>query len=446
VKTKLNRRFLCAVGAAVVALAMIVGGVFAWADNAQHKTNVFTGGNMHEKPDVVLIEDFEEPDDWREGDELKKEIWAKNTGDTQLYVRLQLKEYMDISKITYSYSEEYLLVDTDGRFVASTGVSAADLASFKLALDNMGLVYDDSQIITLRAYGETADRFYLATSATTNINGKYGKRLLMDYDQAAPHSLVEGVVRGSYEETIDHKNHPTSECLYTPHLWNDPPAELNNCGQGDDSELYDGTGLGFHDYVEWLLGADLILLSDWDGQPAAAWILDDTSDEGWAYWGEALRPGGSTSKLLESIKLIRQPDGPFYYAIHVDMQAADTYQLISNFDGMPDKVKDSYQEKIGFAIKASRQSFTKNNTDEGYIKFTAFWNGTEIPAGDVEWSVTGLTVDFVGPYTRFAAVDGTLTPGNLTIGGGQPEGRLQVTASYDSPDGVKTRPYVITVR
>ena len=441
-KTKLSRRFLCAVGAAVVALAMIIGGVFAWADNSQHKSNVATGGNLHERPDVVLIEDFEEPDDWREGEELKKEIWVKNTGDTQLYVRLQLKEYMDISKISYSYSEAYLLVDTDGRFLQSAGAGAADLASFKLALDNMGLIYDGSQIVTLRAYGDSIDRFYLATSATTNVNGKYGKRLLLDYDQAAPRSLVEGVARGSYEETKDHKNHPTSECLYTPHLWNDPPAEPGNCGQGDDGN---DPARGFHDYAEWKLGDQLIKLSGWDGQPVAAWILDDTGNEGWAYWGETLRPGESTGKLLEGIALILQPDGPFYYAIHVDMDAADTYQLTSNFDSMPAKVSDSYAGKIGFALSANKQSFTKNGS-EGYVKFTASWNGTEIPAGDVTWSVAGLTVASVGPYTRFAGIDGTPTPGNLTIGGGQPEGKLRITAAYDSPDGVKTRQYVITVK
>jgi len=442
-KIKLNRRFLCAAGAVAVALAMVVGGVLAWVDNSQHKTNVLTGGNLHEKPDVVLIEDFEEPDDWRRGDELKKEIWVKNTGDGQLFVRLQLKEYMDISKITYSYTEEFLLVDTDGRFMQSAGTSAADRTSFKAGLDAMGLVYEDSQIVTYRAYGDTVDRFFLATGATTNINGKYGKRLLLDYDQAAPHSLAEGIARGFYEETVDHRLHPTSECLYTPHLWNDPSAALNDCGQGDDSELYDGTGWGFHDYVEWYLGAQLVKLSDWDGQPVAAWILDDEDAEGWAYWGQALRPGESTAKLLESIKLVEQPDGPFYYAIHVDMQAVDWY--IDFFEDAPELISDSYDGKIGFAIKANRQSFTKDG-NEGYIKFTAFWNGGALAASDVTWSVSGLTVALVGPYTRFAAVDGTATPGNLTIGGGQPEGRLLVTATYNSPDGVKTCPYVITVR
>jgi len=439
----MNRRFLCAVGAALVALALVVGGVFAWADNSQHKSNVVTGNNLLDRPDVVLVEKFEEPEDPKPGQEIEKEITIKNTGDSQLFVRLQLKEYMEISKITYSYTEEFLLVDTDGKFMQSTGISAADRVSFKAGLDAMGLVYEDSQIVAYRAYGETVDRFYLATSATTNINGKYGKRLMLDYDQADPHSLVEGVVRGGYEETIDHRLHPTSECLYTPHLWNDPPPELNNCGQGDYSELYDGTGLGFHDYFEWKLGTQLIKLSDWDGQPTAAWILDDAGDEGWAYWGQALRSGEETAKLLESITLLQRPDGPYYYAIHVDMQVVDWY--VDFFDNVPNLISDSYNGDVGFVIKANRQSFNREGS-EGYIKFTAYWDGAAIPAGDVDWSVTGLTVSLLGPYTRFAAIDGTPTPGNLTIGGGQPEGKLLVAAAYDSPDGVKTQQYVITVR
>ena len=446
-KTKLNRRLLCAIGAAVVALSLLIGGVFAWADNSQHKTNAVTGGNKMEPNDVVLVEDFEEPDEWPLDDELKKEIWVKNTGDGQIYIRLQLKEYMDIAKVTYAYTDELLLVDETGKFVASTGVTQAQLDSFKLALTNMGLIYQDSQIKKYTAYGETAERYYLATDGTTNLNGKYGKRMILDYSQAAAQSLVEGVARGTYEATDDHKNHPTSECLYTPHIWNGPALE--NCGQGDDSALYDGTGLGFHDYVEWTLGpvASLVKLSEWDGVPVAAWILDDSSDEGWAYWGEALRPGERTDLLLQSINLIKAPDGPFYYAIHVDMQAADLYQLTSNFDGMPQEIEDAYRGKTGFAISADRQTFTTDGSADGYIQFKASFNGDPVPANVVTWAVRGLDGLALGPYTRFAATDGTATPGRLAIGGGNAKGRLEVTATYTllggSPMTVK---YIVTIK
>ena len=440
----MTKRTIYALLAGIVALSLVVGGVFAWADNTQHKSNIATGGGAGDKNDIVLIEDYEEPDDWQQGDELKKEVWAKNTGDGQLYVRLQLKEYMDIAKVTYDYSDDLLLVNTDGKFMASanTGApTAADLAAYKLALTNMGLVYTDAQITNppLTAYGETVARYYLKTDGTTNLNGKYGKFLLMGFSQAAPRSLVEDVDRGTYEPTIDHKNHPTSECLYTPHVWNGSVCE--NCGQGDDTDPYDdGTGLGFHDYVQWTMGADLVLLSDWNGEPVAKWILDDTSAEGWAYWGEALQPGEGTSKLLEKIKLIKQPEGPFYYAIHVDMQAADISQLTSNFNGMPEDIEDSYRGKTGLAISAEKQTITVNALST--LNFKAAWNGTEItPANAVTWNVTNVSASGMGTNTKFN------TPGVLTIGGLQPKGTLLVTAKYTPAGGTeRTARFIITVK
>ena len=461
----MTKRTLYALLAGIVALSLIVGGVFAWADNTQHKSNIATGGGSGDKNDIVLIEDYKEPDDWQEGDELKKEVWAKNTGEGQLYVRLQLKEYMDIAKVTYVYAGQTrnpqtgevtgtplsLLVNTDGKFMASanTGApTAADLAAYKLALTNLGLVFEDDQIVgPLTAYGETVARYYLKTDGTTNLNGKYGKRLLMNFTQDEPRSLVEDVERGTYEPTDDHKNHPTSECAYTPHLWSGSTCE--NCGQGDDTDPYDNEGLGFHDYVQWILGDsktagdDLILLSAWDGEPTAKWILDDMSDakgEGWAYWGEALQPGEGTAKLLEKIKLIKQPEGPFYYALHVDMQAADISQLTANFDGMPEEIEDSYRGKTGLAIKSDRQTVTQGGT----MAFHASWNGTVIPASDVTWGVThvGAGASGTGTNTKF-----NQTTGVLTIGGLQPIGTLLVTAKYTPPGGTeRTARFIITVK
>lgn len=432
-KMKLNRRILCAAGAALVALAMIVGGVFSWVDSSQHKTNVVTGGNLTEKNDAVLVEDYEEPDDWQLDDELKKEIWVKNSGDGQIYVRVQLKEYMDIAKVTYSYSEEYLLLDSDGRFVSAN--TAASLKAW-LSANLPDLVYADGQIVSLRAYGESANLFYLATDETTNVNGKYGKRLLLDYEQAAFAPLMADAVRGGYETTDDHQNHPTAECLYAPHLWDgDAP---DDCGQGECPD-----GFGFHDYVQWNLGADIILLSDWialGAEPAPVWILDDVSDAkdaGWAYWGEALRPGDSTARLLESIKLVKQPDGPFYYAIHVDMMAADLYQLNAFFTGMPQEIGDAYRGLSGFAVTTATQSAQPG----GSVSFKAALDGTELPAGDVTWSVANVSAAHLSTNTKFNA------PGVLSVSGEQPAGRLLVTAAYNTgAGGVKTRQYVITVK
>lgn len=419
----LNRRTLCGIGAVIVALSLIIGGVFAWNDNSQHKSNIVTGGNLTAKEDVVLVEDFERPDDWQQDDELKKEVSVKNTGEGQIYIRLQLKEYMDIAEVKYTYSDEELLIDSSGKFVA--GATTADLKAW---LNSNNVVYNDSQIKTYKAYGDTTEKFYLATDANTNINGVYGKKLLLDYTEGTPKSLVDGVSRAAYETTDDHQLHPTGECLYTSHLWSG-----STFPGGKDT---DPNKDPFHKYVEWKLGAPLIKMSDWDGQPTASWILDDTSAEGWVYWGEALKPGDSTTKLLESIKLIKQPDGPFYYSLHVDMQAVDLYRLKSEFTGIPQKIEDSYRGEIGFAITSDTQTVAQN----GKINFTTAWNGTAVSLSDVTWSVSKGTVSGVETNTKFN------TPGVLTIGSAQPLGTLVVTATYNSPEGEKTQKYVITVK
>jgi hypothetical protein len=90
------------------------------------------------------------------------------------------------------------------------------------------------------------------------------------------------------------------------------------------------------------MGTQAVKLSDWDGAPADKWILDDSGAGGWAYWGRALRPGAMTQPLLESVTLIQAPAGQFYYALHVDMDAADSSDLAAQFTGVPAKVLEAY--------------------------------------------------------------------------------------------------------
>jgi len=418
---KINRRTFCAVGAAVVALAIIVTGAFAWYDNSQHKSNIATGGNKIARQDVVLIEDYEEPDDWFPDEELKKEVSVKNTGEGQVYIRLQLKEYMDIASVEYEYSDERLLVDTDGRFMSWN--TKADAEAW---LTSNGIPFTDAQLVSYTAYGETAAKIFFATDEHTPLNGRYGKFMMLDYTENAPTSLVPGVVRGTYEETDDHQEHPKSECLYTPHLWNGATPE----GGKDTDPNKDP----FHEYVEWNLGAPLIKLSAWDGKPVAAWILDDVSDDGqgWVYWGEPLKAGDDTTKLLESITLIKQPSGPFYYALHVDMQTADIYDLDAKFDNMPQKVKDSFHGKTGFVIGSNAISVTAPAT----VKFSASLDGVKLDNADVVWTVAAKSAASLAAGTNISG------SGILTIASGQAKGTLTVTAA----SGGETAQYVITVK
>ena len=367
----MTKKRICAILAGILVLAMSVGAVWAWYDNSQHKSNIATGGPDNIAQDVVLVEDFKEPDDWMEGDLLDKKISVLNKGEGDIFVRIQLKEYMETAAQHYSYTDEYLLVDSNGAFVSAA--SKADLKAW-IAQNMPDLVYTDSQLVgPFTAYGVTgAGQFYLAVDETTNYNGKYGKQLLTSFVQDGYKSFDSAVERGEYENTADHRDHPTSECLYTIHTWDgEDHCDCENADQGK-----------FHDFVQWNLGSDIILLSDWvaaGSTPGAFWILDDTSDEGWAYWGQALAPNVETSKLMESIELIKQPDGPFYYALHVDMQASDIYQVKSKFTGMPVEIENLYRPITGLHITADKTTVGQNGT----VQLEAYFDGAPVTAS---WS------------------------------------------------------------
>ena len=305
--------------AALATVLGVLGGTWAWYDNSQHRTNIATGGGDTLLRDVALVEEYEQPEDWKAGDTLTKKVWAKNNGDGAVYVRVQLKEYMDTAQVDYTYTPEYLMVHSDGSFVAAD--SAAALKSW-LAANYPRLPVADAQIVEYQAHNDTLPRFYFATDVTSINNGVYGKKMVLGFTASASNtSLVPGVSRASYNPVRE--EHAAGECLYTPHLW--------------------GTAVDpFHQYVAWTLGAQVIKLSAWDGMPTAKWVLDDSGAEGWAYWGQALAAGGSTLMLMESIELIQAPEGQFYYAIHVDMDAADQFDVAGRFTGAPAKILAAY--------------------------------------------------------------------------------------------------------
>ena len=58
------------------------------------------------------------------------------------------------------------------------------------------------------------------------------------------------------------------------------------------------------------------------------WVYDNTNpNDPYFYWSLPLKPGQTTDQLLKSVTLINQPNGDFFYGIHVDMEAvsADQY-------------------------------------------------------------------------------------------------------------------------
>jgi len=321
-----TKRVLGGIGAAVVVLALLIGGTFAYIAY-DHRANPFRNA-----PDYQgrLVEDFEEKD-WEINRKIKKEISVKNMGGTaqfpgknwgDIFARVKLKEHMDITPVDYVYypdssmTKTRFMTDKQGRFVkfAATGTIDSQLASIK-SNSIWNQVIADNQLrtaflngltaasfIRLRGYYDTQEYWYVITKAG-DPNGQYGSFVVID--RALDVTKMQSITGSDRATGIDYgAGHNNGECEYPVHFWDEDEPETCT--------------LNSHGYVSWQLGDSVVMLDDWDGALVDKWILDPVS--GWATWGNALKPGQSTGLLLKSITPIKMPDGEMYYIIHADLE------------------------------------------------------------------------------------------------------------------------------
>ena len=86
-KMSAKKKF-AAVMASILALALLIGGAFAWTDFSQSAINRFRG---NVDPDVTLHDDFEP--------NVNKDVYIENTGEVDLIVRVKFNEYFQIGNV-----------------------------------------------------------------------------------------------------------------------------------------------------------------------------------------------------------------------------------------------------------------------------------------------------------------------------------------------------------
>ena len=86
-KMSAKKKF-AAVMASILALALLIGGAFAWTDFSQSAINRFRG---NVDPDVTLHDDFEP--------NVNKDVYVENTGEVDLIVRVKFNEYFQIGNV-----------------------------------------------------------------------------------------------------------------------------------------------------------------------------------------------------------------------------------------------------------------------------------------------------------------------------------------------------------
>ena len=273
------------------------------------------------------------------------------------------------------------------------------------------------------------------------VDGENPRNILIDEDEDGVADFLQTPIPeranedqkkdpdGKHDELIDSAvdvgyNIPqvNGECEYTPHRWTGGMNQWEVNGTGNPS---------FFDYIEWTYGENVILLSDWDGQPVKKWIIDDRNagnNDGWVWWGHYLAPGEQSENFLEGLTLIEPSDDKMYYAIHADMQAVSYEELTrweeendpSGNDQIVDALRKSKMKISEVTIKEEPAEIMRGTT----YSFSATVLGSVGVNKAVAWSLLGY--------------NGTLSSidqnGLLTIGAAETETQLTVRATsvYDN--------------
>jgi len=406
-----KKRRVAIVIAIFALIVTTLGGTFAYQDYKQHKSNELNGESV--KYEARLVEDFAEVNDWTVGDgPITKKISVVNLGTEpeygDVYVRIQLKEYMEIGTLSYKETAKRYMIDTDGEFIVFEQVADA------IAATTAGGAYAG------HAYAELTDAvtgktgFFIETQ-DHDPNGQMGKYVIYDFTVGEPTAVISSGPQKKAEST-NHHSFPSDECGYAIHSWKQ------------------GSGLETRDYIEWQLNTGAIItIAEWldpngayKGMPVDKWVIDDRNDEGWVYWGRALETGSGTALFMESVELIQQPEGSFYYVIHTDMQAVSLEELITgNIDwGSAGEVFVNNAPKLAF--NGETPAFVKVGetvTSPGIIA-----TPDDVDAADLMWSSSNPNI---------AAVDKNGVITGISVGG-------PVTITVKAPNGGKTY-FTITV-
>jgi len=424
------RKKAAALAALLLAGAITVGSTLAYHDYKQHKSNEFSGSQR--KYEARLVEDFEEVFDWKVGEDVKKEIRVANVGKAQagygdVYVRLQLKEFMQIGEMVFAETPERYMVARGGQaYTAASGKTYTFQDGYYVVFDSQGdakSIFPNNNVKFLEDK-VTGDKGWFIETKKGDFNGQYGKHVVTAYDFGPMAPVIPGSVfcpedqrnhHGVKDPVTGEYNIHSLECEYPVHTWNDP--------DGPEYRAY------IKEYIKWILGGDVIFMDAWDGKPAAKWILDDKDPNGWVYWGQALAPETATSNLLEKVSLINQPDGNFYYVIHTDMQSVSIDEFLKENGEGKDwaaKPKDSYVNH--------RPSITWNGTPPATVKA-----GESVQSPTVTVGPDGAAQ---GPLTWTSSNPGIATVDQNGKVTGVAEGQAAIIVT--APNGARNQ-YTITV-
>ena len=274
-----KKKITTAIVAGATALALVLGGTFAWQSINQYALNeasdvINPGGRLH--------------DDFNGSN---KNVYVENFTDAatgeDIFARVRLDEYFEIV-INKNAGD-----GVEKTEVITTGATRGDLDSYVTHIFGGSNATDDYWTWTTGGQATYMPTFNKdKDSLDADINGTYDG---LDPD--------DDIHYDDYEEIADEK---TDTAVYD--------ADADNAPEGEKTYVEETH------YVANTLNAELISMDGWFdlGCPVGEyWVYDS---DGWVYWAAPIKPGTATGLLLDEIALSRVMDDSWYYAINVVAQ------------------------------------------------------------------------------------------------------------------------------
>ena len=289
-----KRKLISAITAVAVSAAILLGGTYAWQSISQTALNekiveVNPGGRLHD--------DF---------DGTNKDVYVENFGDTPIFARVRLDEYMEIGA------------------GAGLKTGAPDYDSKKATPVKVGTDINDMSTWTTHIPGanSTNDPFHKYVEWEMGGSTIYMPTFNKNKDS------LKADINGTYEGTTpDDDTHYDDYHAYRPGEQKTEDAIYDN----DDNTIDEGNSAVNPDNItaveeqhtaKTTLNATVMTMQEWidaGAKPGPYWVYDT---DGWAYWAQAIEPDTSTGLLLNGLNQLSVPDDDWYYAINVVGQFA----------------------------------------------------------------------------------------------------------------------------
>ena len=415
-----KKKLATSVAAVATAVALLLGGTFAWQSINQTALNeasdvINPGGRLHD--DFYIDADGN----------YNSDIYVENFADDEIFARVKLSEYMEIvinqgvegAEVVETVVGSKLLNGTEVEDKPTDNASGYEYEYVTHCFDqpNATEAYWDW---TMGAT-DSAEVWYMPTfnmnkdSLVADRNGMYVDR-------------IGGISNRGQEQYYDVDGNAT----WT--VWADggtkDGTEIYDVDSNQNDEVgYDFESLQTYIDAENIKTVDathnaervgytngLISMSEWleklnNGEDTADYWVYDEDGSGWVYWSSSIAANSTTGLLLDGIELKQVMDDTWYYAIEAvgqfvtanDAGKGDDSGFYQDVDEAPSTDAETLLEAIGVTLDGSEEE------EEGPVAFRIydFYTDEGVNYREGETAYLGA-----GDYTLFVSSgDGGLYTG-----------------------------------